>query len=91
LQKITHMEASIIKIGNSQGLIIPKRMLNQLGAGIKMEIQVKDGGLFILPIHDNPRQGWEEAFAAEAKAGHKPEEDPFNGIENEFDREEWKW
>ena len=54
-------------------------------------IQVKDGGLFILPIHDNPRKGWEEAFAAEAKAGHKPEEDPFNGIENEFDREEWKW
>jgi antitoxin component of MazEF toxin-antitoxin module len=30
------MEASIIKIGNSHGLIIPKRLLNQLGAKQKM-------------------------------------------------------
>lgn len=85
------METSIIKIGNSQGLIIPKRMLNQLGANRKMEIQLKDGGLFIMPIHDNPRQGWAEVFANASKAGHRTEGDPFDIIENEFDREEWTW
>lgn len=85
------MEASIIKIGNSHGLIIPKRMLNQLGAKQKMEIQVRDGGLFIIPIHDNPREGWEEAFAKTFKKGHQKTEDPFDGLENDFDREEWTW
>ena len=85
------MEASIIKIGNSHGLIIPKRMLKQLGVNEKLEIEVKDGGLFIVPIHDHPRKGWAEAFAKAVKAGHQAEGDLFDGIENEFDREEWTW
>jgi antitoxin MazE len=85
------METSIIKIGNSHGLIIPKRMLNKLGAKQKMEIQIRDGGLFIVPIFDNPREGWEEAFAKAAKNSHHKIEDPFDGIENDFDREEWTW
>jgi len=49
------METTIIKIGNSQGVIIPKRMLDRLGPGKKMEIQVKYGGLFLAPIQDTPR------------------------------------
>lgn len=85
------METSIIKIGNSHGLIIPKRMLSQLGSCQRIEIQVKDGGLFIVPVHDKPRKGWAEAFAAEAKVVHIPEEDPTDTVENEFDREEWAW
>ena len=85
------METSIIKIGNSHGVIIPKRMLNHLGVNRKIEIQVRDGGLFIIPVNDNPRKGWAEAFAKADKAAHQAEGDPFNGIENEFDREEWTW
>lgn len=84
------METSIIRIGNSQGLIIPKRMLSRLGTGRKMEIQVKDGGLFIMPIHEKPRKGWAEAFAKAAKE-YEQEGDFFEGVENEFDREEWTW
>jgi len=56
------METTIIKIGNSQGVIIPKRMLDRLGPGKKMEIQVKYGGLFLAPIQDTPRKGWAEAL-----------------------------
>ena len=84
------METSIIKIGNSQGLIIPKRMLSRLGAKHKVEIQVKDGGLFIAPVYDNPRKGWGEAFAKAAKK-YEPEGDYFEGVENDFDKEEWTW
>jgi hypothetical protein len=50
-----------------------------------------DGGLFIMPVHDNPREGWEEAFAKAAKKDRHKIEDPFDGIENDFDREEWTW
>lgn len=85
------METSLIKIGNSQGLIIPKRMLNKLGVKQKLEIEIRDGGLFIVPVNDNPRKGWAEAFAKAVKTGHQIEGDPFDSIENEFDREEWTW
>jgi len=84
------METTIIKIGNSQGLIIPKQMLNRLGAKKKVDIQIKDGGLFIVPINDNPRKDWGEAFATAIKV-HEPESDYFEGTENEFDKEEWTW
>jgi len=84
------METTIIKIGNSQGLIIPKRMLNQLGVKHKVEIQVKDGGLFIVPVYDDPRNGWAEAFAKAAKK-YDPEGDYFEGVENDFDKEDWTY
>lgn len=84
------METSIIKIGNSQGLIIPKRMLSRLGVRRRVELRIKDGGLFIAPVDDNPRKGWAEAFA-KASRKHEPEGDYFEGIENDFDKEEWAW
>jgi len=83
------METTIIKIGNSQGLIIPKRMLNRLGVRRRVELQIKDGGLFIAPV-DDTRKGWAEAFAKASKK-YEPEKDYFEGVENDFDREEWTW
>ena len=44
-----------------------------------------------MPIHDNSRMGWGEAFAKTGKAVHQKEGDLFDGVENEFDREEWTW
>ncbi len=85
------METSIIKIGNSHGLIIPKRMLAQLGGGQRMNIQIKDRGLFINPVNNEPRLGWEDEFAKACHVGSKEEKDPFDSIENEFDKEEWTW
>ena len=84
------MESTIIKIGNSEGLIIPKRILNRLGVHRKVDIQVRDGGLFIIPLAENPRKGWAEAFA-KATRNHKSESDYFEGINNDFDNEEWTW
>lgn len=82
------METSILKIGNSKGVIIPKRMLSRLGNSRKWDIQLKDGGLFIAPIHE-AREGWEQLFASAAGESH--EGDIFDGTDNEFDREEWTW
>ena len=84
------METTIIKIGNSQGLIIPKRMLNRLGINKKVEISVKDGSLSIAPVHDNPRHGWENAFAS-ATANQGFDKSEFESLENDFDSEEWTW
>ena len=83
------MEATIIKIGNSKGLIIPQKMLKELGAGNKVRIETIEGGIFISPI-DETRKGWAESFK---NATSEPEssKDLFEEIENGFDKEEWTW
>jgi len=42
------MQANIISIGNSRGLIIPKSLINKLNSD-KVEIEATDEGLFISP------------------------------------------
>lgn len=86
------MEVSIIKIGNSKGVIIPARFLKKLGAqsktGIKVEIEEREGGLFLKPIK-KPREGWEKA----AKAAHKEGEDQmlFPDVFDDEETEDWTW
>jgi antitoxin MazE len=82
------MKATIINIGNSQGLILPAAILRQLKLSSKsnVEIEVDNGTIVIKP---EPRQGWAEA-AVQMRAAEddKPLLDE-NG--NEFDNEEWTW
>lgn len=84
------MEASIIKIGNSKGVIIPSRFLKKIGMQSKVEIEEIEGGLFLKPVK-KPREGWEKIFSDAIKKGQEPEEDHFEGINNDFDQEEWTW
>ncbi|MBB3568637.1 AbrB/MazE/SpoVT family DNA-binding domain-containing protein [Rhizobium sp. BK491] len=45
------MNVTIRKIGNSEGVIIPKEVLDQLGLGDgdSLELSLKDGGLLMQP------------------------------------------
>ncbi len=54
------MEVTIRKMGNSQGVLIPKPILAQVGLEEKAELQVRDGVIEIRPIRRNPREGWAE-------------------------------
>jgi len=47
-------------MGNSQGVLIPKPILAQLGLEGRADLQVRDGVIEIRPIHRNPREGWAE-------------------------------
>jgi antitoxin MazE len=62
------METRIIKIGNSQGVIIPKHFLKQMNTEEKVEIEMSNGVLIIKPIK-KVREGWEEAAMAMHLAG----------------------
>ena len=80
------MRASLVRIGNSRGLRIPKAVLEQCGFGSEVELRVEDRRLVIVPIAV-ARLGWEEAFAA-AGPDQKlllPE------LSSEFDETEWTW
>jgi antitoxin MazE len=52
------MEVIIRKLGNSQGVLIPKPILAQLGLEGTADLQVRDGVIEIRPLRRNPREGW---------------------------------
>lgn len=53
------MEVAIRKMGNSQGVLIPKPILAQLGlVEGSVDLQVRDGVIEIRPLRRNPREGW---------------------------------
>lgn len=54
------MEVSIRKMGNSQGILIPKPILAQVGLEGTADLQVRDGVIEIRPVRRNPREGWAE-------------------------------
>jgi antitoxin MazE len=54
------MEVSIRKMGNSQGILIPKPILAQVGLEVTADLQVRDGVIEIRPVRRNLREGWAE-------------------------------
>ena len=81
------MRASLIRIGNSKGLRIPKPILEQCGFGSEVELRVEPGRLVVLPVAA-ARAGWDEAFAA--AGADQPLLMP-DGMRSEFDEQEWAW
>ncbi len=53
---------TLIRIGNSQGVRIPKTIIEQTQLSDKeLEFKITDDGLLIQP-HKKPRQGWKKQF-----------------------------
>jgi antitoxin MazE len=82
------MRAAVVKIGNSQGVRIPKVLLEEAGLSGQVELRA-EAGRIIIECVKHPREGWEEAFknadvdeSGELLLGDFP---------NEFDKEEWNW
>ena len=83
------MRARVIKIGNSQGLRIPKPILDQTGIMDDVEIEVEKDQIIIRPVK-NAREGWDAAFK---KMGTKGDGEPIidDCISNSWDEDEWQW
>jgi len=62
---------SIRQIGNSQGVVIPKPILAQLGLDAKagVEMTIEDGALVLRRPAGPARTGWAEAARNIAEAG----------------------
>lgn len=83
------MKTRIVKIGNSQGVRIPKLFLEQTSLGEEVELEVQ-GNQIIIRSSTFPRQGWEEAFREMAANG----DDRLLDGEvqaSRWDAEEWQW
>ena len=82
------MKSAIVKIGNSQGVRIPKVLLEEAGITGAVELRAEDGRI-VVERAENPREGWEEAARRIAAEGG---DDLLLGdFPNEFDKDEWTW
>ena len=81
------MRASIVRIGNSRGLRIPKALLDQCGIGDAVDLTVEDGRLVLRPLR-RVREGWSEAAATMAERGDDQMLDP--ETPTSFDDSDWE-
>lgn len=56
------MLVSVVPIGNSKGIRIPKSILQQLNIEEKVELEVHNKEILIRPVTKKPREGWYEEF-----------------------------
>jgi antitoxin MazE len=63
------MKTTIRRIGNSQGILIPKPFMAQLGIAHEVEMEVEGDALVIRRPRKRVREGWADASKAVAHAG----------------------
>ena len=83
------MKTRIVRIGNSQGVRIPKPLLEQSGLGEEVELEVRADEI-VIRAASRPRAGWEEAFRSMADAGDDELLDP-DVVSDPWVDEEWTW
>lgn len=86
------MSSAIRKIGNSAGVILPKPVLEALGAklGDRIDFVSEDGRVYLSPVVADPREGWEEA--AKEIAAHGLTEEEREWLDAPLtDDEDWVW
>jgi antitoxin MazE len=82
------LKTTLTRIGNSQGIRIPKSIVEQLGLHKGVELEVKKDYLVVRAVK-KPRQGWAEAAKSMNEAGDDQLLDPLTVTE--FDDKEWTW
>ena len=56
------MLVSVVQIGNSRGVRLPKAVLDQLQISDKLEMEVENNQIVLKPVPHQARQGWDDAF-----------------------------
>ena len=81
------MKTRIVRIGNSQGVRIPKPLLEQAGLPEEVDVAAENGRIVITPA-TRPRATWAEA-AASARTRDETQLDA--PTSTRFDETEWTW
>lgn len=84
----TPIRTRIVRIGNSQGIRIPKLLLEQSGIHSEVEIEVQGDHLTVRTA-SRLRDGWDEAFAEMAEQHDDGLLDEANATA--WDEAEWEW
>lgn len=82
------MKTQIVTIGNSQGIRIPKILLEQSSLNSEVELEVCDDGILIRPAK-RTRDGWDEEFKLMSESDDDELID--DDLDPAFDRKKWQW
>jgi antitoxin MazE len=63
------MLVSVVQIGNSKGIRLPKTILEQCEINDKIDMEVVDKEIILKAMKNKPRDGWEEKFKLMAENG----------------------
>ena len=81
------MRSKIVRIGNSQGVRLPKLLIEQ--AGLEEEVELRaEAGQIVIAAPRETRAGWAEAAQRARGAGDDVPES--TGL-TRFDQTEWEW
>ena len=82
------MKTRIVRIGNSQGIRLPRVLLNKAKLGNEVELQAEPGRIMISNT-TRLRTGWAEAARHMREKG----DDSLIGtpVTTRFDKIDWKW
>lgn len=86
----TTVRSRIVKIGNSQGIRIPKLLLEQANLVDEVELQLEDNQLIVRPVAQ-ARANWEKAFRAMAEQGDDQLLEESVLTLTYWEEEEWEW
>ena len=87
MHRSTAIKARLVAIGNSQGVRIPKPLLEQAGLSGEIELHAEHGRIVIASVR-TARAGWAEAAAQLRDRG---EDGLTETPAPAFDSEEWEW
>ena len=83
----------LTKIGNSQGVRIPKPIIKQANLeNVEIEFEVVKDGLLLKPIKKQVRKNWEENIKKTlSKNEDEKDEAVLNDFLNDDDLDDWEW
>ena len=81
------MRSRIVRIGNSQGVRLPKLLIEQAGLTEEVELRA-EAGQIVIAAPRTTRAGWAEA----ARQAHAAGDDLLaDTVATRFDATDWKW
>jgi antitoxin MazE len=84
------MKTRIVRIGNSQGIRIPKLLLERSNLAEEVELQAHDNQIIIRSARE-PREGWGKEFQTMAAQADDRLLDNDSILLTEWDANEWEW
>jgi antitoxin MazE len=84
------VRTSIVRIGNSQGIRIPKALLEQCQLQGELELEPHGDHLIVRAVV-TPRAGWDAVFQDMAAQGDDSLGDASASSTSAWDEQEWEW
>jgi len=81
------MKTTLVAIGNSKGVRIPKAFIKQCRLTREIDIDIRDSTI-VISSPQGPRAGWKQAFEQMARQGDDTLLDP---VATAWENEDWQW